>query len=65
MKKTLVLCIGLCSAFVFTGCKSSESAYKKAYEKAQEHTASRRTTNDCSRCDSFGTKTGNRDNRYG
>ena len=35
MKKTLVLCIGLCSAFVFTGCKSSESAYKKAYEKAQ------------------------------
>ena len=35
MKKTLVLCIGLCSAFVFTGCKSSESAYKKAYENAQ------------------------------
>ena len=34
MKKTLVLCIGLCSAFVFTGCKSSESAYNKAYEKA-------------------------------
>ena len=39
MKKTLVLCIGLCSAFVFTGCKSSESAYKKAYEKSTAQAA--------------------------
>ena len=43
MKKTLVLCIGLCSAFVFTGCKSSESAYKKAYEKAQAQANTQQT----------------------
>ena len=35
MKKYIVLCAGLCLAMSFTGCKSSESAYKKAYEKAQ------------------------------
>lgn len=35
MKKFLVLCMGLCVAFAFTSCKSSESAYKKAYEKAK------------------------------
>ena len=35
MKKSLVLCTGLCVAFAFTSCKSSESAYKKAYEKAK------------------------------
>ncbi|MDN5554088.1 SPOR domain-containing protein [Prevotella sp.] len=35
MKKSLVLCAGLCVAFAFTSCKSSESAYKKAYEKAK------------------------------
>lgn len=36
MKKLFVLCgIGLCVALVATGCKSSESAYKKAYEKAK------------------------------
>lgn len=31
----MVLCAGLCVAMAFTGCKSSESAYKKAYEKAK------------------------------
>lgn len=31
----MVLCAGLCVAMAFTGCKSSESAYKKAFEKAQ------------------------------
>ena len=35
MKKYLVLAFGLCVAMAFTSCKSSESAYKKAYEKAK------------------------------
>lgn len=35
MKKYMVLGAGLCVAMAFTGCKSSESAYKKAYEKAK------------------------------
>lgn len=36
MKKLLVLGMGVCVALAFTSCKSSESAYKKAYEKAKE-----------------------------
>lgn len=35
MKKYMFLCAGLCVALAFTGCKSSESAYRKAYEKAK------------------------------
>lgn len=35
MKKILVLCMGLGITLAFTSCKSSESAYKKAYEKAK------------------------------
>ncbi len=35
MKKYMILSAGLCAAMVFTGCKSSESAYRKMYEKAQ------------------------------
>jgi cell division septation protein DedD len=35
MKKYLVLCAGLCLAMVITSCKSKESAYKQAYEKAK------------------------------
>ena len=36
MKKYMVLCAGLSLAMVFASCgKSSESAYKKAYEKAK------------------------------
>lgn len=35
MKKIIVLGAALCVAMAFTGCKSSESAYKKAYEKAK------------------------------
>ena len=31
----MVLCAGLAVAFAFTSCKSSESAYRKAYEKAK------------------------------
>lgn len=36
MKKIVVLGMGLCIAFAFSSCKSSESAYKKAYEKAKQ-----------------------------
>ena len=36
MKKLVVLGLGLCMALAFTSCKSSESAYKKAYEKAKQ-----------------------------
>ncbi len=36
MKKFLVMGLGLCAAFAMTSCKSSESAYKKAYEKAKQ-----------------------------
>ena len=36
MKKLVVLGMGLCVALAFTSCKSSESAYKKAYEKAKQ-----------------------------
>jgi cell division protein FtsN len=35
MKKYVVLCAGLCLAMAFTGCKTKESAYKQAYEKAK------------------------------
>jgi hypothetical protein len=35
MKKTLVLGAAVCVALAFTSCKSQESAYKKAYEKAK------------------------------
>lgn len=36
MKKSTVLCTALSAALVLTGCsKSQESAYRKAYEKAQ------------------------------
>lgn len=36
MRKLVVLGMGLCVALAFTSCKSSESAYKKAYEKAKQ-----------------------------
>ena len=37
MKKLFVLGMGLCLVLVFSSCKSSESAYKKAYEKAKQN----------------------------
>ena len=37
MKKYILLCVGLCAVMAFTSCKSSESAYKKAYEKAKQY----------------------------
>ena len=45
MKKYMILCAGLCAAVAFTGCKSSESAYKKAYEKAKAQEAAAVETN--------------------
>lgn len=36
MKKFVVLGLGVGMAFAITSCKSSESAYKKAYEKARQ-----------------------------
>ena len=36
MKKLVVLGMGLCIALAFSSCKSSESAYKKAYEKEKQ-----------------------------
>lgn len=36
MKKLAVLGMGVCVALAFSSCKSSESAYKKAYEKAKQ-----------------------------
>ncbi len=35
MKKNLILLTVLCGVLVLAGCKSKESAYKKAYEKAR------------------------------
>ena len=42
MKKFMVFGAAMCVVMAFTSCKSSESAYKKAYEKAkaQEQTSS-------------------------
>ena len=36
MKKYIVLCAGICLAMSFTGCKSSDKAYRQAYDKAQQ-----------------------------
>lgn len=36
MRKSIVLGMGLCMVLAFTSCKSGESAYKKAYEKAKK-----------------------------
>lgn len=35
MKKSSILCLGLCVTLMITGCKSKESAYRKAYDKAK------------------------------
>ena len=44
MKKLMVLGMGLCIALAFTSCKSKESAYKKAYEKAKQQELAEATT---------------------
>ena len=43
MRKYMVACAGLCVALAFTSCKSSESAYRKAYEKAKAQEENRAT----------------------
>ena len=43
MKKTMVLCVGLCTAIAFTSCKSKESADKKAYDKAKAQEATQQS----------------------
>lgn len=43
LNRTSILAIALCSVAMFTSCKSSESAYKKAYEKAQAQAAQNQT----------------------
>ena len=45
MKKYMILCAGLSAAMAFTSCKSSESAYNKAYEKAKAQEAAAVETN--------------------
>ena len=35
MKKSSIFCLGLCATLMITGCKSKESAYRKAYDKAK------------------------------
>ena len=39
MKKYMLACAGLCLALTFVSCRSSESAYKKAYDKAKAQEA--------------------------
>ena len=38
MKRNLILGLAIVSAIAFVSCKSSESSYRKAYEKAQAQT---------------------------
>lgn len=45
MKKYLVICAGLCVALAFSSCKSKESAYRKAYDKAKAQDAAVITEN--------------------
>ncbi len=43
MKKLTVMCAAVCAILAFSSCKSSESAYKKAYEKAKAQQAQEAT----------------------
>lgn len=47
MKQYFLLGLTLCAAMIFTGCKSKDSAYREAYEraKAQEQQATTDVTN--------------------
>ena len=46
MKKKLLMGIAFVAALVFVSCKSSESSYKKAYEKAKAQELSQTETSD-------------------
>lgn len=43
-KKFAVIALGICTIAGFTSCKSNESMYKKAYEKAQAQAKTEQTT---------------------
>lgn len=43
MKKTMFMVFAVCAAFAMSSCKSGESAYKKAYEKAKAQQSSSAT----------------------
>ena len=43
MKKLTMICALACAVLAFSSCKSSESAYKKAYEKAKAQEAQNAT----------------------
>jgi cell division septation protein DedD len=44
MKKSLILGFAIVSALAFVSCKSSESSYKKAYEKAKAQEQTQQAT---------------------
>ncbi len=44
MKKYWAICAGLCVVLAFSSCKSKESAYRKAYDKAKAQDAAVTTT---------------------
>jgi cell division protein FtsN len=44
MKKLTAIGLGVCAVLAFSSCKSSESAYKKAYEKAKQQELAAQTT---------------------
>ncbi len=44
MKKILFVCAAVCAVFMMSSCKSKESAYKKAYEKAKAQPTETTTT---------------------
>lgn len=44
MRKTIYLGVSLCAILAMTGCKSNESAYKKAYEKAKQQELAQQET---------------------
>lgn len=46
MKKTILMGMALVAALAFVSCKSSESSYKKAYEKAKAQEMSRNNSTD-------------------
>lgn len=46
MKKTILMGMALVAALAFVSCKSSESSYKKAYEKAKAQELARNNSTD-------------------
>ena len=43
IEKLAIVALGVCTAACFSSCKSNESMYKKAYEKAQAQTKTEQT----------------------